>query len=1310
MPAACSLVLAPALAADTQEPAMTIANICELLTRTNLLSTADVQALQQRWRSEAPANADVQEFARWLVANQYVTDYQAGRLLKGSTDHYYFNQYKLLDRIGTGRMAGVFKAVHRLGQVVAIKVLPPSRAKDPQAFGRFQREARLALRLKHPNIVRTFQTGEADGLHYLVMEYLDGETLEDVLKLRGKLPPEEAVRLLQQALAGLQHLHEEGMVHRDLKPANLMLVPAPGADTLSATLKILDIGVGRAIFDEGEDAAPGANADLTKQGDLLGAPDYMAPEQARDAHTADVRADIYSLGCVLYHVLTGQPPFPGGNVVNKMMRHASEKPKPLPATGAFARIQPVLSKMLAKDPAQRYATPEAAGLALTAALTPTAQPAAVRKGPPLTPKQLQDYESWLETSDPEVAAAHRRRASPPKPPTAALAPPQRSSWKLPALIGAVLIVLAAGIGIYFATRPPTESGPGPNIAGPGPGVGPGPKKTPEKTPPPSLEEWMKSVAALPAAKQVEAVAARLKVHNPDFDGRVKHLVPDSAVTDVTDLEFVTDHVTDLAPVRALPRLKRLACTGSDADKGKLVDLTPLRGLDLAVLDCGANPVADLTPLKGMPLLFLGVAGTQVRDLTPVKDAPLLVVNCAGAPVRDLTPLQGMELSLLDAADTAVTNLAPLKGMKLEALWFSVQAARDAEALRALPKLKELNGKPVAAFWKEVEAQKQALAAWAKQAAALAAEKQVQLVKDKLKELNPDFKGDVKAEYENGEVVELSLVCDQVTNLAPLAALKKLQRLICHGSAPGKGKLASLQPIKDLRLIELDCGSAQIEDLTPLQEMLTLKALNLDGNAGVKDLAPLRKLKLTQLKVAGTQVRDLTPLKGMPLASLSCLGTPVSDLAPLTAMPLTGLSCDYKLVRDIPVLRSLKKLEKLKNKPWAEIDAKERDFEAWMKTVAALPAVEQVKAVEQALKECNSEFPGPLAPRIEKGVVTELTFRVDKVTDLTPLRALRGLKKLTLTKAAPGQAALADLWPLKGLPLKELSIAGTSVSDLTPLLPLQLDVLDVAGTPLSDLALLKNTPLQTLNVSKTKVTDYEPLKNTLIKALTGPVEPERDRPILEPIKTLKTINGRPVAEAWLTKEPKTKSKVKPKAVAVLRGRVTEVRVSQQRLTLQLTANTVVIDPYHAWRLEWHRLLILRDAPGIKNPVQRMRFVQDHSYWMAYHQNLLYRRHTEHQSIDVQAAPGVKVRITKLPDVFDDKGKPRPYTKEELAEKKNPDADLPGYHADFTALRRDQVVEVQVVEVHLLPNDPARLQALAKGVEADSPLQVIRIVVQ
>src|SRR5690606_11754022 len=145
-----------------------------------------------------------------------------------NADSLFLDRYTIQERVGRGRFAGVWRAVHELGATVAIKVLPPSKAKDPQTLGRFKREADLAIRLAHPNIVRTFETGETKGLHYLVMEYLQGETFEDLLKRQGKLPPQEAVRIVHQALLGLQKIFEEGLVHRDMKPANLMLLPVPG--------------------------------------------------------------------------------------------------------------------------------------------------------------------------------------------------------------------------------------------------------------------------------------------------------------------------------------------------------------------------------------------------------------------------------------------------------------------------------------------------------------------------------------------------------------------------------------------------------------------------------------------------------------------------------------------------------------------------------------------------------------------------------------------------------------------------------------------------------------------------------------------------------------------------------------------------------------------------------------------------------------------------------------------------------------------------------------------------------------------------
>src|SRR5262249_48735499 len=161
----------------------TVENVCGLLIRSKLLTPDDVKAMYQRWQTEArDAASNLAVFARWLVGNQYVTEYQASLVSRGHADSFFINQYKILDRLGRGRTAGVYRAVHQLGQVVAIKVLPPSKGKNPQLRARFQRELRLAMRLKHPNVVRSFQVGEVNGLHYLVMEYLEGETLDEVLQ------------------------------------------------------------------------------------------------------------------------------------------------------------------------------------------------------------------------------------------------------------------------------------------------------------------------------------------------------------------------------------------------------------------------------------------------------------------------------------------------------------------------------------------------------------------------------------------------------------------------------------------------------------------------------------------------------------------------------------------------------------------------------------------------------------------------------------------------------------------------------------------------------------------------------------------------------------------------------------------------------------------------------------------------------------------------------------------------------------------------------------------------------------------------
>jgi eukaryotic-like serine/threonine-protein kinase len=366
-----------------------------LVVRSRLMGADELKGALKHLKPTGSDADDLEIVRRTLVGGKHLTDYQAALLMRGHAEGFFLGPYRIEELINKGRFAGVYKAIHLSGQLVAIKVLPSSRARDPEVLARFQREGRLLTRLDHPNVVRAFHVGEADGRYYLVLEYLDGDTLEEVLVKWKRLPPVEAVRIVHQAMLGLQHIHERGMIHRDLTPENLMLVNPPGVsgdETFDRAVKILDIGLGKAVFDE--DGTPRTNgSQLTSDGMLLGTPDYLAPEQARSAKTADIRADIYSLGCVLYHSLTGQPPFPDKSVLNQIMRHATEPPRALAEFSPEVPdgLQNVLNWMLAKDPAHRYATPEKAAQALNLFLrnTPPSRPA---------PLPVPAYLRWLEES------------------------------------------------------------------------------------------------------------------------------------------------------------------------------------------------------------------------------------------------------------------------------------------------------------------------------------------------------------------------------------------------------------------------------------------------------------------------------------------------------------------------------------------------------------------------------------------------------------------------------------------------------------------------------------------------------------------------------------------------------------------------------------------------------------------------------------------------------------------------------------------------------------------------------------------------
>jgi serine/threonine protein kinase len=253
-------------------------------------------------------------------------------------------RYEVLAFLGAGGMGAVFKARHRLmDRIVALKVIRKEFLDQPQTVKRFRQEVKTAARLAHPNIVAAFDAEQAGDVHFLVMEYVQDIGLDRLIQKRGPLPVSTACDYICQAAHGLQHAFERGMVHRDIKPANLL------ADE-HGDIRIADFGLARIL--ERSQA-------LTPWGAVVGTPDYTAPEQARDAQQADIRADIYSLGCTLYHLLAGRPPFPDGGVLQKLLAHQNQPARPLNEVRNDVPVELALivERMMAKDPAQRYVTP-----------------------------------------------------------------------------------------------------------------------------------------------------------------------------------------------------------------------------------------------------------------------------------------------------------------------------------------------------------------------------------------------------------------------------------------------------------------------------------------------------------------------------------------------------------------------------------------------------------------------------------------------------------------------------------------------------------------------------------------------------------------------------------------------------------------------------------------------------------------------------------------------------------------------------------------------------------------------------------------
>jgi WD40 repeat protein/tRNA A-37 threonylcarbamoyl transferase component Bud32 len=327
----------------------TVTNLVDELRASRALEPGQLETIE---RELLPRFSEPKVLAKHLLARGWLTPFQIQHVFHGKGEELFLDPYVLLERLGEGGMGQVFKARHaKLGRIVALKVIRHTETGDTRAIERFRREIAAVGKLQHPNVVMAYDADQSGDRLFYVMEFIEGSDLTKLVREKGPMPVRQACDCIRQAALALQHAHEAGLVHRDIKPSNLIL----SAD--GRTIKLLDLGLAR-IRSAGPDGQ--GQATVTQVGVFIGTPDFVAPEQAVNSRDVDIRADLYSLGCTLYFLLTGEPPFPGESAMDKLIKHRVEEPIRVEAVRSDVPrgVAAMLRKLMAKNPNDRYQTPD----------------------------------------------------------------------------------------------------------------------------------------------------------------------------------------------------------------------------------------------------------------------------------------------------------------------------------------------------------------------------------------------------------------------------------------------------------------------------------------------------------------------------------------------------------------------------------------------------------------------------------------------------------------------------------------------------------------------------------------------------------------------------------------------------------------------------------------------------------------------------------------------------------------------------------------------------------------------------------------